>query len=704
MKTGSIFRTRDKGSWPMLGTALVGMILSLGLTAPSSAQTITLSRPNGGESWTVGERHAIHWNWIGSISQINIDYSTDGGSTWNVILSNVSNNGRALWIVPYTLSTTCYVKVSDATNPNVCDTSDASFTIARPVITLLRPNGGESWTAGEKHPIHWNWIGTIGSVNLEYSTDGGGTWNVVLSGTSNDGDALWTVPNTPSTTCRVRATNASDSTCLDVSDQDFSIASPTVSLVRPDDGETYYEGKVAPIHWITSGAIGSVKLECSTDGGSSWTEIISSTANDGRYGWSIPEGLSGTTCKVRIADTADLNSYDVSAGNFTVMDTIPPDSLRLFSPRTDDGWLVGKSYYICWTKAGTNSTVKLEYATDGGSTWNLIIASTANDGEYEWNVPSTPAAGCRVRISNTANPSVYDVSDVFTIQKQWILPDSPLTGDAWVIGKNHYITWTYGGWFNNAKLQYSTDRGSTWSDITSSTYNSGVYEWKAPEPPSANSQIRISNVDNPEVSARTDVFQAAPQTIMLTSPLTDDVWQADRKYYIAWRWDGLISDVKLLYSTNRGSTWSTITDDVGNGGYYDWQVPNVGSTNCIVRVANTLNGAVYANSGVFTILPHLGISERSSDLGRQSLVAGPSPSRGRTTLRYSLTEETDVALVVLDASGRQVRALVGTRVPAGVHSVTWNRRDDSGRLLSSGVYFCRLAAGESQTVTKLIIQ
>jgi hypothetical protein len=337
MNTGSILRTRARGGRPILGAALVGIILSLGLIAPSSAQTVTLCRPNGGESWTVGEKHAIHWDWSGSISLINIEYSTDSGSTWNAIVSNVTNDGNSLWVVPNTLSADCRVKVSSATNPDVNDASDTSFTIASPVITVARPDSGESWTVGEKHAIHWNWNGSISSVDIDYSTDGGSTWNVCLSGTANDGDALWTVPNTASTTCRVRITNTSDPNCLDVSDHDFSITSPTVSLVRPDGGETYYEGKVAPIHWTTSGTISSVKLEYSTNGGSAWAEIVSSTTNDGRYGWSIPDGVSGTTCKVRITDTADLNSYDVSAANFTIVDTIPSDSMRLFSPRTDDG-------------------------------------------------------------------------------------------------------------------------------------------------------------------------------------------------------------------------------------------------------------------------------------------------------------------------------------------------------------------------------
>jgi hypothetical protein len=672
-----------------------------------SAQTITLRRPNGGESWTVGEKHAIHWNWAGSISSVDLEYSTDGGSTWNVILSSVTNDGDALWAVPNTPSTTCCVKVTSATNPNVYDVSDTNFAIARPVITITRPNGGtggESWTVGEKHAIHWNWAGSISSVDLEYSTDGGSTWNVILSGTTNDGDALWTVPNTPSITCRVKVTNTSDTSCSDVSDHDFNIVSPTISVVRPDGGETCYAGKYAPIHWTSSGSFSTVKLEYSTDGGSSWTVITSGTTNDGDYGWSVPSGVSNTTCKVRITNTADPNSYAVSAANFTISDAIPSDSMRLFSPRTGDAWLVGDYYYVCWTRAGSNSSVKLEYTTDGGSTWSLITSSTANDGEYEWHVPSAPCTGCRIRVSNTANPSVYDESDMFTIEKQWILTSSPRTGDAWVIGRYHYITWNWGGQFSDVKLQYSTDRGTTWSLVTSSTSNDGVYEWMVPEPPSANSQVKITNTLNPDAFGLTDVFQAAPQTIVLTSPLTGDTWQADRRYYITWSWDGQFSDVKLHYSTDRGSTWHVIIPSSSNSGYYEWQVPNAGSTNCEVKATSTVNGAVYAVSGVFTILPRPGISERASGLGSQSLVAEPNPSHGRTMLRYVLPDETDVDLVVLDASGRQVRTLVGARVPAGTHSIAWDRRAESGKLLPSGIYFCRMVAGGFQTVKKLIVQ
>jgi hypothetical protein len=704
MITSLMFTTRGSTRWSILCTALVGSILSLGPTALLSAQTVTICRPNGGENWAVGEIHAIHWNWTDPIDSVDIEYSTDGGSTWNLVLSRVANDGDALWTVPNTPGATCRIKVTSTVDPDVYDASDASFAIARPEITVARPNGGEAWIAGEKRAIDWNWTGAISSVDIDYSTDGGSTWNVVLASVANDGDALWTVPNTPSATCRLRITSTEDDSCLDLSNQDFSIIRPTISVLRPDGGETYYAGRQAPIHWTTSGSFVDARLEFSTDAGGSWAVITSSTANDGDYCWSVPEGLSKTTCRVRVTDAADSGTYDASAANFTISNTLPLDSMHLFSPRSGDVFLVGNSYFICWTRAGSNNSVKLEYATDGGSNWSVITPSTANDGEYEWQVPSIPSTVCRIRISSTANPGVHNESDLFTIERQWILTSSPTAGDAWLVGRNHFITWKWGGQFSNAKLQYSTDRGSTWRTVNGNTANSGAYEWQAPEPPSSNGQVKIINTANSEVVGLTDFFEIAHQTIGLTSPLSGDTWQAGRYYYITWNWDGRFDNTRLYYSTDRGSTWRTVSGSTANTGYYEWQVANTGSTNCEIKAVNAANGAVYAVSGVFTILPKVGVAECGSDPSSQNLAVKPNPSRGRTLLRYFLTGDADVNLVVLDASGRQVRTLVGAAVPAGAHSVTWDRRDESGRLLPSGVYFFRMVAGGFRTVNKLIVQ
>ena len=66
-------------------------------------------------------------------------------------------------------------------DPSITDQSDANFTVqCRPYITLLRPNGGESWTIGQYKNIHWSRRNPGGNtIDIDYSTDNGTTWRIV---------------------------------------------------------------------------------------------------------------------------------------------------------------------------------------------------------------------------------------------------------------------------------------------------------------------------------------------------------------------------------------------------------------------------------------------------------------------------------------------------------------------------------------------
>ncbi|NOY79204.1 MAG: T9SS type A sorting domain-containing protein [Calditrichaeota bacterium] len=92
--------------------------------------TITVDSPNGGENWLWGTIHTIQWHSTGSISSVNIEYSTDGGGSWKSIASGYSNSGSYSWLVPNDLSDNCWVRVVDASNSSVYDHSDNSFSIS----------------------------------------------------------------------------------------------------------------------------------------------------------------------------------------------------------------------------------------------------------------------------------------------------------------------------------------------------------------------------------------------------------------------------------------------------------------------------------------------------------------------------------------------------------------------------------------------
>ena len=76
------------------------------------------------------------------------------------------------------------------------------------------------------HPIiTYNSVGNSGHINLDYSTDGGVTWNVIATNTEDDGDwQSWTVPNTPSANCKIRVSDSDGSPSV-ISDGFFTITS-----------------------------------------------------------------------------------------------------------------------------------------------------------------------------------------------------------------------------------------------------------------------------------------------------------------------------------------------------------------------------------------------------------------------------------------------------------------------------------------------
>ncbi|HEX9935138.1 MAG TPA: sugar-binding protein [bacterium] len=99
--------------------------------------------------------------------------------------------------------------------------SDGSLTSA--TITVSAPNGGESWQAGTYQTITWFCTSFTDPVKIEYSIDNGSSYSAVTASTSNTGSYAWTVPNTPSTQCMVRISDAADGNPSDVSNAAFAI-------------------------------------------------------------------------------------------------------------------------------------------------------------------------------------------------------------------------------------------------------------------------------------------------------------------------------------------------------------------------------------------------------------------------------------------------------------------------------------------------
>jgi len=99
------------------------------------------------------------------------------------------------------------------------------------------------------------------------------------------------------------------------------------------------------------------------------------------------------------------STFDIFVGKISV------PTIDVHSPNGGEALLAGSAQNIAWGTTDTITDVKIEYSTDDGTNWTTIIASTANTGSYEWNLPNTDSTHCLVRISDAANAGTFDVSD-----------------------------------------------------------------------------------------------------------------------------------------------------------------------------------------------------------------------------------------------------------------------------------------------------
>lgn len=104
-----------------------------------SLDFVRVDSPNGGESFAQGSIQTIEWGTGWGITDVKIEYSTDGGSNWisPPITSSTPDDGEYDWTVPAILSDNCILKITDAADGTPYDLSDTPFSIVAPAPDLV---------------------------------------------------------------------------------------------------------------------------------------------------------------------------------------------------------------------------------------------------------------------------------------------------------------------------------------------------------------------------------------------------------------------------------------------------------------------------------------------------------------------------------------------------------------------------------------
>jgi hypothetical protein len=92
-----------------------------------------------------------------------------------------------------------------------------------------------------------------------------------------------------------------------------------------------------------------------------------------------------------------------------------PNWIIILSPNGGEEWGAGTNQDISWTSAGQISDVKIEYITEKMPSWETIIDSAPNDGNFRWTVPDIPTNSALIRISDVAGDAEDTSDQVFVI-------------------------------------------------------------------------------------------------------------------------------------------------------------------------------------------------------------------------------------------------------------------------------------------------
>ena len=180
------------------------------------------------------------WHWYYSIYQNRIfDLNSKIRQFSNLLSFPLVDQFNAFYDYPASQGGWQSLLLDDGVHPNakgyqvMAETWFEGLKNQKDTLTVTSPNGGESWEATSVHNITWTTQGSVGNVRIEYSTNGGTSYTDIVASASNSGTYSWTVPNTPSSNCLVRISEASSGTPSDVSNAAFAITPPPKPPLSP---------------------------------------------------------------------------------------------------------------------------------------------------------------------------------------------------------------------------------------------------------------------------------------------------------------------------------------------------------------------------------------------------------------------------------------------------------------------------------------
>ncbi len=82
----------------------------------------------------------------------------------------------------------------------------------------------------------------------------------------------------------------------------------------------------------------------------------------------------------------------------------------------------------------------------------------------------------------------------------------------------------------------------------------------------------------------------------------------------------------------------------------------------------------------------------------------PNPFNPATTIKFSISEDSNIDLSVYNVKGQKVKSLIKNELEGGSHQVTWKGKDSTGKSVTSGIYFYKIEVnGVTKGMKKILL-
>ncbi|WP_158247192.1 right-handed parallel beta-helix repeat-containing protein [Geothermobacter hydrogeniphilus] len=282
-------------------------------------------------------------------------------------------------------------------------------------------------------------------------------------------------------------------------------------------------------------------------------------------------------------------------------------SFRVVSPNGGEVLAAGSVVTVSWTPLATAASYLLRYSTDGGTTW-VWLQNNVVGTSYNWTIPNVATSQALFRVNAKDGTGAFignDFSDATFTIRQAPLVVYPNGGETLTAGSQVTLSWQAVDAAVDYLVRYSTDNGVTWTFLQNVTGTS--FNWVVPNVATSQALIRVNardvagNFIGNDFSDATFTIRQAP---LVVYPNGGETLIAGSQVTLSWQAVDAAASYLLRYSTDGGTTWLWVQDNVV-GTSYNWTVPSVTTSQALFRVnAKDGTGAFIGNDfsdATFTI-------------------------------------------------------------------------------------------------------